>query len=143
MTDPEEHEHSWSPNMVTVTVPEEGHFEKQVIKEAWTEYVEHEEIGHYGEVLVSEAWDEEKPDMRNRSEMYVKCVVRILLEMNQLTQKRMHLQVKAVVGTRTGSLYRSERKRSIMMLYMKRSGSLTRKHGQKRSSILQSTRMYG
>ena len=55
------HEHHWVDNIVKIEHPEEGHWEKVLVKDAWDEVIQHEEEGHYEKVLVQDAWDEEVP----------------------------------------------------------------------------------
>ena len=55
------HEHHWVDNIVKIEHPEEGHYEKVLVKDAWDEVIQHEEEGHYEKVLVKDAWDEEVP----------------------------------------------------------------------------------
>ena len=55
------HEHHWVDNIVTIKHPEEGHWEKELVKEAWDEIIHHDEEGHWEKELVKEAWDEEVP----------------------------------------------------------------------------------
>ena len=76
------HEHNWVDNIVTIERPEEGHWEKVLVKdawdetvhhdavyedewivdkEAWDETIHHDEEGHWEKVLVKDAWDEEVP----------------------------------------------------------------------------------
>ena len=55
------HEHHWVDNIVKIEHPEEGHYEKVLVKDAWDEVVQHEEEGHWEKVLVKDAWDEEVP----------------------------------------------------------------------------------
>ena len=57
----EPHEHHWVDNIVKIEHPEEGHWEKVLVKEAWDEVIQHPEEGHWEKVLVKEAWDEEVP----------------------------------------------------------------------------------
>ena len=52
------HEHHWVDNIVKIEHPEEGHWEKVLVKDAWDEVIQHEEEGHYEKVLVQDAWDE-------------------------------------------------------------------------------------
>ena len=52
------HEHHWVDNIVKIEHPEEGHYEKVLVKDAWDEVIQHEEEGHYEKVLVKDAWDE-------------------------------------------------------------------------------------
>ena len=52
------HEHHWVDNIVKIEHPEEGHWEKVLVKDAWDEVIQHEEEGHYEKVLVKDAWDE-------------------------------------------------------------------------------------
>ena len=52
------HEHHWVDNIVTIKHPEEGHWEKELVKEAWDEIIHHDEEGHWEKELVKEAWDE-------------------------------------------------------------------------------------
>jgi len=52
------HEHHWVDNIVKIEHPEEGHYEKVLVKDAWDEVVQHEEEGHWEKVLVKDAWDE-------------------------------------------------------------------------------------
>ena len=52
------HEHHWVDNIVKIEHPEEGHYEKVLVKDAWDEVIQHEEKGHYEKVLVKDAWDE-------------------------------------------------------------------------------------
>jgi hypothetical protein len=54
----EPHEHHWVDNIVKIEHPEEGHWEKVLVKEAWDEVIQHPEEGHWEKVLVKEAWDE-------------------------------------------------------------------------------------
>ena len=55
------HEHHWVDNIVKIEHPEEGHYEKVLVKDAWDEVIQHEEEGHWEKVLVKDAWDEEVP----------------------------------------------------------------------------------
>ena len=55
------HEHHWVDNIVKIEHPEEGHYEKVLVKDAWDEVIQHEEEGHWEKVLVQDAWDEEVP----------------------------------------------------------------------------------
>ena len=55
------HEHHWVDNIVKIEHPEEGHYEKVLVKDAWDEVIQHEEKGHWEKVLVKDAWDEEVP----------------------------------------------------------------------------------
>ena len=52
------HEHHWVDNIVKIEHPEEGHYEKVLVKDAWDEVIQHEEKGHWEKVLVKDAWDE-------------------------------------------------------------------------------------
>ena len=52
------HEHHWVDNIVKIEHPEEGHYEKVLVKDAWDEVIQHDEEGHYEKVLVKDAWDE-------------------------------------------------------------------------------------
>ena len=54
----EPHEHHWVDNIVKIEHPEEGHWEKVLVKDAWDEVIQHPEEGHYEKVLVKDAWDE-------------------------------------------------------------------------------------
>ena len=65
------HEHTWEKN----EWQEEGHYEQEVAKEAWTETIEHAEEGHNESVLVSpeESHTEEVvtiPEMGHREDVY-------------------------------------------------------------------------
>lgn len=55
------HEHHWVDNIVKIEHPEEGHYEKVLVKDAWDEVIQHDEEGHWEKVLVQDAWDEEVP----------------------------------------------------------------------------------
>lgn len=65
------HEHMWEKN----EWKEEGHYDKELVKDAWTETIDHEEEGHMENVMVSpeESHMEEVvkiPEMGHREEVY-------------------------------------------------------------------------
>ncbi|MDY2996593.1 MAG: hypothetical protein SOU16_04715 [Faecalimonas sp.] len=52
------HEHNWVDNIVTIEHPEEGHWEKVLVKDAWDETVHHDAVYEDKWIVDKEAWDE-------------------------------------------------------------------------------------